>query len=1036
MLMSARESFPDLGDRYRIEEVLSEHERSACFAVRERDSGALQFLKLGSPATAADPVAFRTFRHEPSILKRLERDAGRGVTPRVLDEGTILGRPYFVLEYLAGYSLADRLRSRLPLDGPSALRVVTRVLELLQAIHLAGIAHGDISPENIQVVTDEPLRPGGIIPPRAGIFLVDYETARRLDGPENRPGLPVAGRPSYLAPEILRGHPLSPRSDLFAVGVVFFELLTGETPYPADCLLDTDQPPSFEPAPIPLDLEVPTIIEGLARHLIEPDPGRRISTAGEALRELRHIEELRRWLVPATAPAAIHQAPASPAPPPAPSPPPMPSPFLPALDDFDDLPDPATHSHDDFDVVSMDDIEVVSPGATGLPGVPASSENQPLAPPAPEPEPEPEPVVPAPGPKAVAPATAAPAFPEFGSTPAPDTGFDPADETALPTFGGMEEKQTAAGAVFLDDLAFTVIRPKVLSPGIWSPVTAWVHREQDEPGPEGDALDFPSVSSGVEDPGAGSSGDDGDPSLPAPGVLTLIPHVPGVEFEPERRDLPWGTEPIRAAFRARAGSGLSGRTARGFLSIYSGGILIGEVRLAIPVDFERAEPSPAGTGVRDRAAPFLRIFVSHCPRDLDVVDRVEQIAARLRDGYLREWLAARGSEGWTGRLPAFIDRAQVFQLLWSTRSMDHPVVRSEYELALSRKRSHFIRPSYWEEPFPKSDSPALPPEGLRALRFEKLSLASPMVTSERVRPLPRAIRLRDGAMSRESSTPPPHPAPGLEGSLEGYQILNPIGSPAADTIHLARHIRTGNRVVIKRSQGWDVDAAIYAEALQWVGARHPATVPVVDAFQLGTTSFIVREYHEGKGLGELLKAGRPGLCEGVEIAASLAERVHQIHKLGRMHRDLKPSNILVDEAGVPRLWADHLVGFPKGPFLTYLYAKGVYGTPAYMAPERITESSLRHEPRSDIYALGVILYELLTGRCPFVGRTRNQLLIKILTEAPPPPSEVADGITPALDAICLRCLEKSVDNRYEDAGALAEALNRWLSLETDSDQDR
>ncbi len=1030
MLTSARDPLPDLGGRYRIERVLSDRDRSLSLVVREPASGLLRFLKVGGPATATDPLAFRAFRHEPAILKRLERDAGLGSAPHVLDEGVVAGRPFFVLEMMDGYNLAERLRSRMPLDGSSALRVITRVLEVLQAVHLAGVAHGDISPENIQIRTNVPFDPTGPIPGDAEVALVDFETSRRFDGAENREGMPIAGRPSYLAPEILRGKPLSPRSDLFAVGVVFYQLLTGEIPYADDCLLDPEHPPSFEPSPIPLDLEVPFVIEDLARRLIEPDPGRRVASAAEALRELRHIDELRRWLE--AAPKSVPDAPAAP------------GPAEPRSFDFEML---AVHDPgDDFAPVSFDDIPIppaISTGLTDDSEVPAVAEPEPEPTPvpvdtpvAPEPEPVPAPPVPA----AIEPPAPLPPAPAGSIHDLDDDPLDSPAETSLPSYDAFRiEDHLGDRPPSIDETGFTVLRPALMTPGLWMPFVAWVHRLGVEPEPGDDEIDPDLIGSG-SDSGVGIVSrdfglvpDPGASGLPAPGCLTLIPHLPGVEFEPERQDITWDSAEQRVVFRARAGVSLCGRAARGFLSVYWGGILIGEVRMAVLVDLDRLRPTAFAPGVRDREGTFRRIFASYSPRDVEVRDRVEMLAARIHDGYMRECLAIRGGDGWEERLRQVIDRSEVFQLFWSSHSMDLPLVRSEYEYALKCHRSLFVRPCYWEEPFPKSDAPPLPPERLRAVRFEKLSTGRPIL-AEPARPDARPLWLR-GTDEGNASHPTFEPSKGLEGSLAGYEIAGPLGSGTSGTIHHGRHIKTGLRVVIKRSNGREVDPPLYREALRIVGARQPGIVPVVDAFEQASVSYVIREFHEGRGLADLIKADRPGAVRSAELVAGLAERIHAIHKVGRIHRDLKPSNILIDDHGQPRLWADHLVSYPDGPFLEYLQARGFYGTPAYMAPERMTDSALRQEPRSDVYALGVILYELLTGRCPFVAKDRNinTLLIRIVTEAPPAPSSIASGLPSALDDICHRCLEKSPDDRYSHAMAVADDLNAFVSLETDSD---
>jgi serine phosphatase RsbU (regulator of sigma subunit) len=178
----------------------------------------------------------------------------------------------------------------------------------------------------------------------------------------------------------------------------------------------------------------------------------------------------------------------------------------------------------------------------------------------------------------------------------------------------------------------------------------------------------------------------------------------------------------REEFDLRASSGLDGTTARGRLSAYLGAILLAEVDFAIKVDSlhrsaARGEPQETAA-----ARPYHKIFASYSHKDIEIVRQYEKFVQTLGDQYLRDVRDLRSGQDWDEALSRLIDQADVFQLFWSTNSMRSPFVRREWEYALSLDRSSFIRPTYWELPFPESSDPPLPPDELRRLHFHCLSI--------------------------------------------------------------------------------------------------------------------------------------------------------------------------------------------------------------------------------------------------------------------------------------------------------------------------
>ena len=188
--------------------------------------------------------------------------------------------------------------------------------------------------------------------------------------------------------------------------------------------------------------------------------------------------------------------------------------------------------------------------------------------------------------------------------------------------------------------------------------------------------------------------------------------------------------------------------------------------------------------------------------------------------------------------------------------------------------------------------------------------------------------------------------------------------------------------------------------------------------------YIVLEYVEGTTLSDLLGRGRIEAVRFAGLIASIADAVHHAHKAGLVHRDLKPANIMIDEHGKPRV-ADF--GLAISEALQTDRAGEVAGTPNYMAPEQVRGEAHRLDGRTDIWALGVMLYEGLTGRLPFIAGDRAALFDEILHRDPKPLRQIDDSIPRELERICLRCLCKRMPDRYSSSIDLADDLRVWLA---------
>src|SRR5262245_23813030 len=188
------------------------------------------------------------------------------------------------------------------------------------------------------------------------------------------------------------------------------------------------------------------------------------------------------------------------------------------------------------------------------------------------------------------------------------------------------------------------------------------------------------------------------------------------------------------------------------------------------------------------------------------------------------------------------------------------------------------------------------------------------------------------------------------------------------------------------------------------------------------------KFVEGGQLDEVLKRSSMSIRQAVELIAKVARTVHYAHEHGILHRDIKPGNILLDPKGEP-----HLTDFGLARLLetesSVTQTLDVLGTPSYMAPEQAVGNNAAVCSATDVYGLGAVLYQLLTGQPPFAGGTTYETIKLLLDTEPRPPRSLNPKVDRDLSTICLKCLEKDPMRRYSSALALAEDLERWLKHE-------
>ncbi len=268
-----------------------------------------------------------------------------------------------------------------------------------------------------------------------------------------------------------------------------------------------------------------------------------------------------------------------------------------------------------------------------------------------------------------------------------------------------------------------------------------------------------------------------------------------------------------------------------------------------------------------------------------------------------------------------------------------------------------------------------------------------------------------------------------------YEVIRPLARGGMGVVFRAHDKKLDRPVALKVLISGDLAgpeelARFRREALAAGRLRHPNIVPIHDVGQEEGWSYIAMELVEGRPLHVLLRDRKVPIDEGVRIVLQIAEGIVHAHKNGVIHRDLKPANVLVDEEGNARLTDFGLAKLSKEGDLT---EKGTtLGTPNYMPPEQARGRIDEIDERSDVYALGAILYDVLTGRPPFIGDTQMDILLRVIQEAPAPPRSINGKVPQELESICLRALEKDKEKRYPSARDFAQALEGFLDRDAAS----
>ena len=333
---------------------------------------------------------------------------------------------------------------------------------------------------------------------------------------------------------------------------------------------------------------------------------------------------------------------------------------------------------------------------------------------------------------------------------------------------------------------------------------------------------------------------------------------------------------------------------------------------------------------------------------------------------------------------------------------------------------------------------------------ESLSASEPLSTAELCRNCPelagelerKIARLktvdgflfstRDGAGAHPIRKPGGDAAPRLP-ELPGYEVLEELGRGGMGVVYKARQKSLGRFVAVKTLAGsrWarpGSAARLRQEAQALSRLNHPHVVQVLDVVETESALSVVLEYVEGESLAQRLGGSPMPARDAAQLMLTLARALTAVHEQGLLHRDIKPGNVLLGRSGEIKI-SDFGLAKESGSTAGLTVTGEILGSPSYMAPEQVQERIDEIDVRTDVYAMGATLYEMLSGRPPFQAASHAETFKQVIDSEPVSPRLLNPGVPPDLETICLRCLEKAPARRFATAGELAEELKRYLRRE-------
>jgi WD40 repeat protein/tRNA A-37 threonylcarbamoyl transferase component Bud32 len=264
----------------------------------------------------------------------------------------------------------------------------------------------------------------------------------------------------------------------------------------------------------------------------------------------------------------------------------------------------------------------------------------------------------------------------------------------------------------------------------------------------------------------------------------------------------------------------------------------------------------------------------------------------------------------------------------------------------------------------------------------------------------------------------------------GHEILKELGRGGMGVVYQARHVKLKRMVALKMVLAREHISTqelvrFHVEAEAVARLQHPNIIQIYETGEQEGRPFFSLEFADGGSLAQKLNGKPKDIRQAARLGKILARAMHYAHQRGIVHRDLKPANVLLTTQGVVKI-TDFGLAKMLDTKSRHTKVGSILGTPSYMAPEQAAGLTSKIGPATDIYSVGTILYEVLTGRPPFLADTPMDTLLRVAIDEPVPPSQLRPGLPADLEAICLKCLRKEPDKRYLTAQELADDLGRFL----------